>query len=142
MFDAKSGSSARKRGLEVEENVTCTNRNTEETIVDQNILHTHEQKGSSDYIEEIKEIFMNKHVTIFPSLCVSINTWMVFALSVSYLDVNFSLLWFLQRNVSKNWHIPSSFPSETVISAYSCPQVDKSTDPFTWGKPDHLFLRK
>ncbi|KAI9084232.1 hypothetical protein K1719_033739 [Acacia pycnantha] len=46
------------------------------------------------------------------------------------------------RNVSKNWHIPSSFPSETVISAYSCPQVDKSTDPFAWGKPDHLVLRK
>ncbi|XP_020204760.1 DNA repair protein UVH3 isoform X2 [Cajanus cajan] len=46
------------------------------------------------------------------------------------------------RNVSKNWHIPSSFPSETVISAYYSPNVDKSTDPFTWGKPDHLVLRK
>ncbi|XP_027929634.1 DNA repair protein UVH3 isoform X2 [Vigna unguiculata] len=46
------------------------------------------------------------------------------------------------RNVSKNWHIPSSFPSETVISAYCSPQVDKSTEPFTWGKPDHLVLRK
>ncbi|XP_072053623.1 DNA repair protein UVH3 isoform X5 [Arachis hypogaea] len=46
------------------------------------------------------------------------------------------------RNVSKNWHIPSSFPSETVISAYYSPQVDKSTEPFTWGKPDHLVLRK
>ncbi|KAK7395619.1 hypothetical protein VNO78_16183 [Psophocarpus tetragonolobus] len=46
------------------------------------------------------------------------------------------------RNVSKNWHIPSSFPSETVISAYYSPHVDKSTEPFTWGKPDHLVLRK
>ncbi|XP_052728324.1 DNA repair protein UVH3 isoform X8 [Vigna angularis] len=46
------------------------------------------------------------------------------------------------RNVSKNWHIPSSFPSETVISAYCSPHVDKSTEPFTWGKPDHLVLRK
>ncbi|MED6199328.1 hypothetical protein PIB30_074944 [Stylosanthes scabra] len=46
------------------------------------------------------------------------------------------------RNVSKNWHIPSSFPSETVISAYYSPQVDKSTASFTWGKPDHLVLRK
>ncbi|XP_057720536.1 DNA repair protein UVH3 isoform X1 [Arachis stenosperma] len=46
------------------------------------------------------------------------------------------------RNVSKNWHIPSSFPSETVISAYYSPQVDKSTEPVTWGKPDHLVLRK
>ncbi|KAK7339428.1 hypothetical protein VNO77_20093 [Canavalia gladiata] len=46
------------------------------------------------------------------------------------------------RNVSKNWHIPSSFPSEMVISAYYSPQVDKSTESFTWGKPDHLVLRK
>ncbi|KAJ8750315.1 hypothetical protein K2173_014230 [Erythroxylum novogranatense] len=46
------------------------------------------------------------------------------------------------RNVSKNWHIPSSFPSEAVISAYCCPQVDRSTDPFTWGKPDLHFLRR
>ncbi|XP_073261818.1 DNA repair protein UVH3 isoform X3 [Populus alba] len=46
------------------------------------------------------------------------------------------------RNVSKNWHIPSSFPSEAVISAYSCPQVDKSTEPFTWGKPDLHALHR
>lgn len=46
------------------------------------------------------------------------------------------------RNVSKNWHIPSSFPSETVISAYASPQVDQSTEPFSWGKPDLFVLRK
>ncbi|XP_011652266.1 DNA repair protein UVH3 isoform X2 [Cucumis sativus] len=46
------------------------------------------------------------------------------------------------RNVSKNWHIPSEFPSETVISAYICPQVDKSAEPFSWGKPDHFVLRR
>ncbi|XP_021639284.2 DNA repair protein UVH3 isoform X2 [Hevea brasiliensis] len=46
------------------------------------------------------------------------------------------------RNVSKNWHVPSSFPSEAVISAYSSPQVDKSTEPFTWGKPDLQVLRR
>ncbi|XP_050225185.1 DNA repair protein UVH3 isoform X3 [Mercurialis annua] len=46
------------------------------------------------------------------------------------------------RNVSKNWHVPSSFPSEAVISAYLCPQVDKSTEPFTWGKPDLNVLRR
>uniref|UniRef100_A0A803QLX4 DNA repair protein UVH3 n=1 Tax=Cannabis sativa TaxID=3483 RepID=A0A803QLX4_CANSA len=45
------------------------------------------------------------------------------------------------RKVSKNWHIPPIFPSEAVISAYICPQVDKSTEPFTWGKPDHFVLR-
>ncbi|XP_022845034.1 DNA repair protein UVH3-like [Olea europaea var. sylvestris] len=46
------------------------------------------------------------------------------------------------RNVSKNWHIPSSFPSDAVISAYASPQVDKSTEPFSWGKPDLFVLRK
>ncbi|XP_065878915.1 DNA repair protein UVH3 isoform X2 [Euphorbia lathyris] len=46
------------------------------------------------------------------------------------------------RNVSKNWHVPSSFPSEVVISAYICPQVDKSTDPFAWGKPDINVLHR
>ncbi|TVU48015.1 hypothetical protein EJB05_07634 [Eragrostis curvula] len=46
------------------------------------------------------------------------------------------------RNVSKNWHIPSSFPSESVISAYISPQVDNSTDPFSWGRPDLVLLRK
>ncbi|KAK9119707.1 hypothetical protein Scep_017800 [Stephania cephalantha] len=46
------------------------------------------------------------------------------------------------RNVSKNWHIPSSFPSEAVISAYVSPRVDKSKETFSWGKPDLFILRK
>lgn len=46
------------------------------------------------------------------------------------------------RNVSKNWHLSSSFPSDAVISAYASPQVDKSTEPFAWGKPDLFVLRK
>lgn len=46
------------------------------------------------------------------------------------------------RNVSKNWHIPSSFPSEAVMSAYISAQVDKSTELFSWGKPDLSVLRK
>ncbi|XP_021857448.2 DNA repair protein UVH3 isoform X2 [Spinacia oleracea] len=46
------------------------------------------------------------------------------------------------RNVSKNWHIPASFPSDAVISAYAAPQVDKSTEPFAWGKPDIFSLRR
>ncbi|KQK23032.1 DNA repair protein UVH3 isoform X1 [Brachypodium distachyon] len=46
------------------------------------------------------------------------------------------------RNVSKNWHIPSTFPSETVISAYISPQVDDSTERFSWGRPDLSLLRK
>ncbi|CAN4081724.1 unnamed protein product [Withania somnifera] len=46
------------------------------------------------------------------------------------------------RNISKNWHIPSSFPSNAVISAYTSPRVDKSGEPFAWGKPDVSVLRK
>ncbi|KAL8159752.1 hypothetical protein V2J09_001289 [Rumex salicifolius] len=46
------------------------------------------------------------------------------------------------RKVSKNWHIPSSFPCQAVISAYDSPQVDKSTDPCSWGKPDLSVLRR
>uniref|UniRef100_A0A0A9BDF9 DNA-repair protein UVH3, putative n=1 Tax=Arundo donax TaxID=35708 RepID=A0A0A9BDF9_ARUDO len=46
------------------------------------------------------------------------------------------------RNVSKNWHIPSTFPSQSVISAYISPQVDNSTEPFSWGRPDLGLLRK
>ncbi|CAH9092387.1 unnamed protein product [Cuscuta epithymum] len=46
------------------------------------------------------------------------------------------------RNVSKNWHIPSSFPSDAVVSAYDTPQVDKSKESFSWGKPDVSVLRK
>ncbi|XP_047089753.1 DNA repair protein UVH3-like [Lolium rigidum] len=46
------------------------------------------------------------------------------------------------RNVSKNWHIPSTFPSDTVISAYISPQVDDSTERFSWGRPDLSLLRK
>ncbi|GFZ19459.1 5'-3' exonuclease family protein [Actinidia rufa] len=46
------------------------------------------------------------------------------------------------RNVSKNWHIPSTFPNEAVISVYVYPQVDNSTEPFSWGKPDPFVLRQ
>ncbi|WOL06745.1 DNA repair protein UVH3 isoform X1 [Canna indica] len=46
------------------------------------------------------------------------------------------------RNVSKNWHIPPSFPNESVIDAYMSPQVDESTETFAWGKPDLPLLRK
>ncbi|XP_057816158.2 DNA repair protein UVH3 isoform X2 [Cryptomeria japonica] len=44
--------------------------------------------------------------------------------------------------VSKNWQIPDSFPNDSVISAYRVPQVDKSTEPFSWGRPDLMSLRK
>jgi DNA excision repair protein ERCC-5 len=38
--------------------------------------------------------------------------------------------------------IPDSFPSDAVVAAYANPQVDNSTDPFTWGRPDLEALRK
>eukprot|EP00252_Welwitschia_mirabilis_P021245 TRINITY_DN5382_c0_g1_i1.p1 TRINITY_DN5382_c0_g1~~TRINITY_DN5382_c0_g1_i1.p1 ORF type:complete len:1520 (-),score=430.47 TRINITY_DN5382_c0_g1_i1:9-4568(-) len=46
------------------------------------------------------------------------------------------------RAVSKNWHVPEYFPNEAVISAYINPQVDKSTEPCSWGRPDLMSLRK
>ncbi|KAL1193371.1 DNA repair protein UVH3 [Cardamine amara subsp. amara] len=46
------------------------------------------------------------------------------------------------RKVSKNWHIPATFPSEAVTSAYLNPKVDQSTETFSWGKPDLSILRK
>ncbi|PKA54841.1 DNA repair protein UVH3 [Apostasia shenzhenica] len=46
------------------------------------------------------------------------------------------------RNVSKNWHFPTPFPSDSVIAAYISPQVDESTEPFSWGKPDLPLLRQ
>ncbi|KAJ1298306.1 hypothetical protein BS78_01G442600 [Paspalum vaginatum] len=46
------------------------------------------------------------------------------------------------RNVSKNWHIPATFPSESVVNAYISPQVDNSMEPFSWGRPDLGLLRK
>lgn len=57
-------------------------------------------------------------------------------------DLNVLYLLPLQRNVSKNWHVSSTFPSDAVISAYVSPQVDKSTESFAWGKPDLFVLRK
>ncbi|KAL2320099.1 hypothetical protein Fmac_029068 [Flemingia macrophylla] len=108
MLDEKGGgSNTRKKGSKVEEKIDPSNCDAKESASDQNISYAQEQNKLPDYIQEIKQTFINKH-----------------------------------RNVSKNWHIPSSFPSETVISAYYSPHVDKSTDPFTWGKPDHLVLRK
>ncbi|KAB1211737.1 DNA repair protein UVH3 [Morella rubra] len=108
-LDTDTGSSARKRGPKVSDNgLSCSKHNTEEVSASElNISEAQEQKQSESYMQDIKQIFMDKH-----------------------------------RNVSKNWHIPSSFPSEAVISAYSSPQVDKSSEPFTWGKPDHFVLRK
>lgn len=61
---------------------------------------------------------------------------------IPYYLVHFFGTYYSQRNVSKNWHIPSSFPSDAVVSAYDTPQVDKSTEPFSWGKPDVSVLRK
>lgn len=68
-FDTKSGSSVRKRGSKREENVIGTKSNIQETIVEQNTSPTHEQEESSDYVQEMKMIFMDKHVILFPAFC-------------------------------------------------------------------------
>lgn len=46
------------------------------------------------------------------------------------------------RAVSKNWNVPESFPNPMVINAYMSPQVDNSTESFSWGRPDLEALRR
>lgn len=46
------------------------------------------------------------------------------------------------RAVSKNWNVPESFPNPMVINAYVSPQVDNSTESFSWGRPDLEALRR
>ncbi|XVF60355.1 hypothetical protein PTKIN_Ptkin08bG0038400 [Pterospermum kingtungense] len=108
-LNVQEGSSTRKRGSKASDKDVNSAETSMEGVssFDQNISQADMNKQSTDCIDEIKQIFMDKH-----------------------------------RNVSKNWHIPSSFPSEAVISAYSSPQVDQSTEPFTWGRPDLFVLRK
>nr|DAD31011.1 TPA_asm: hypothetical protein HUJ06_009862 [Nelumbo nucifera] len=108
-FDAHSESSSRKKLLKVNKNDVnyLEGRVQEGPAFDGSVPQGQNDRQSMDNIQNIKQIFMNKH-----------------------------------RNVSKNWHIPSSFPSEMVVSAYASPQVDKSTEPFSWGKPDLFALRK
>ncbi|KAF5830170.1 hypothetical protein DUNSADRAFT_14946 [Dunaliella salina] len=45
------------------------------------------------------------------------------------------------RNVRKNWQLPPSFPSQTVLKAYTHPHVDRSKKAFTFGRPDPELLR-
>ncbi|XP_002967370.2 DNA repair protein UVH3 isoform X1 [Selaginella moellendorffii] len=58
------------------------------------------------------------------------------------LDKRKEIFMHKHRAVSKNWTIPSSFPSKAVVEAYECPQVDKSKETFSWGRPDLDLLRK
>ncbi|XWS40772.1 hypothetical protein CRYUN_Cryun17cG0024300 [Craigia yunnanensis] len=108
-LNVQEGSSARKRASNFSDKDVNSAKTSMEGVssFEQNISQADENKQSTDCIDEIKQIFMDKH-----------------------------------RNVSKNWHIPSSFPSEAVISSYFSPQVDKSTEPVTWGRPDLFVLRK
>lgn len=40
------------------------------------------------------------------------------------------------RSARNRWIPPPNFPSDIVMKAYVDPVVDKSTERFTWGKPD------
>lgn len=46
------------------------------------------------------------------------------------------------RNVRKTWQLPASFPSDTVMSAYRQPHVDRNKAKFTFGRPDMQLLRE
>uniref|UniRef100_A0A2P2KUP0 DNA repair protein UVH3 isoform X3 n=1 Tax=Rhizophora mucronata TaxID=61149 RepID=A0A2P2KUP0_RHIMU len=108
-LDVEKGINTRKKAAKVvDDDFNGASSNIEAIpSSDQNSPKAHENEHSAYQIQEIKQIFMDKH-----------------------------------RNVSKNWHIPSCFPSGAVISAYSSPQVDRSTDPFTWARPDLRVLHR
>jgi len=46
------------------------------------------------------------------------------------------------RGVRRNWQVPGSFPSPTVVSAYLDPRVDPNKARFVFGQPDHERLRE
>lgn len=46
------------------------------------------------------------------------------------------------RNMLLKLNLPDSFPSEIVFKAYMSPDVDKSTEEFTWSLPDLDSIRK
>lgn len=102
-----------------------------------------DDKQYSNEAEQVKEIFMSKHVSMFS--CRELRMDLCHCLILAYtcsccVFSYYSLIY--QRNVSKNWHIPATFPSESVVNAYISPQVDASMEPFSWGRPDLGLLRK
>ena len=44
-------------------------------------------------------------------------------------------------NAKTRWNAPESFPSKAVYEAYMNPEVDASTEGFTWGTPNMDGLR-
>lgn len=42
--------------------------------------------------------------------------------------------------IRRNWEIHPSFPSESVVQAYTHPHVDQGRDRFHWGPPDEALL--
>mmetsp|Transcript_9239 Transcript_9239/g.56167 ORF Transcript_9239/g.56167 Transcript_9239/m.56167 type:complete len:552 (-) Transcript_9239:4069-5724(-) len=42
----------------------------------------------------------------------------------------------------RNWEIHPSFPSESVVQAYTHPHVDQGRDRFRWGPPDEALLMR
>ena len=46
------------------------------------------------------------------------------------------------RNLRKHWIFPEDFPNFEVIKAYKEPNVDRSEESLTWGKPDFGQIRR
>ena len=46
------------------------------------------------------------------------------------------------RNLRKHWIFPEDFPNFEVIKAYKEPNVDRSKESLTWGKPDFSQIRR
>ncbi|GLI68761.1 hypothetical protein VaNZ11_013252, partial [Volvox africanus] len=46
------------------------------------------------------------------------------------------------RSVRKNWQLPASFPSSSVLEAYLQPRLDPNKTRFSFGRPDIQLLRQ
>ena len=72
-FDAETGSSAKKRGPKVGDGLNCSKSNINEVSAsDQNISQAQEQKQFVTDMQDIKQIFMNKHVIVMFPPCLII----------------------------------------------------------------------
>ena len=139
-LDSHTGGSSRNRSSKAsKDNADGMRKNVGLSTIEETVLGSHVDQPSVSGTQDIKDVFMSKHV--------SLNFVCLLFLSFYFSVINWlsCYVWWwikLQRNVSKNWHIPPSFPSDSVITAYISPQVDESTEPFSWGKPDLVLLRR
>lgn len=91
-FDAETGSTVKKRGPKIIDNgLKCSKSNLEEVSgSDLNIVEGQEQQQSVTSMDDIKQIFMDKHVLIMLSA-------LLFTCHCSFVSFLFSLLLLIEK---------------------------------------------